>query len=51
MNPRRTLQLSLVIAAIVALAIALTGAFSPVSADPGTYSDTSAGLPTAVSAG
>lgn len=48
MGPRRTLQLSLVIAAIVALVIALTGAFSPSSAGP---VDTSVVAPVAVSSG
>lgn len=48
MGPRRTLQLSLVVAAIVALVIALTGAFSPSSASP---VDSSEPVPVAVSAG
>jgi hypothetical protein len=33
-GPRRTLQLSLVIAAAIALLLALTGAFSPAEAAP-----------------
>lgn len=44
MGPRRTLQLSLVVAAIVALVLALTGAFSPGEAQP-------VDVPTVISAG
>lgn len=35
MGPRRTLQLSLVVSALAALVLALTGVLSPASASPG----------------
>ncbi len=34
MGPRRTLQLSLIVAAVIAILLALSGALSPAGAEP-----------------